>query len=66
MNDNMQSNKQGKGKYNGDMMPYSIRLPASLLEDAKARAGMIPLARVFRRLIELWVAGKIQLEDFED
>jgi len=47
------------------MMPYSIRLPADLIKQAKDRAGLIPLARIIRRLIELWIDGKIKLEDYE-
>ncbi len=48
------------------MIPYAIRMPAHLIEQAKEQAGMIPLTRIIRRLVELWAAGKIDLKDFED
>ena len=66
MSDKKRTQKSTKGgKYNGDMIPYAIRLPDSLLSAAKERAGLIPLSRAIRRLVELWVEGKINLEDYD-
>lgn len=65
-NEKSSTQKPKKGRYNGDMIPYAIRMPAELIEQAKGQAGMIPLTRIIRRLVELWAAGKIDLKDFED
>jgi len=68
MTNDKSTDKKAKkgGKHNGDMIPYSVRLPENLIEQAKARAGLIPLSRVIRRLIELFVSGRINLEDYDD
>jgi hypothetical protein len=61
----MSKSKSKKGRYNGEMIPYAVRLPSSLLEQAKERAGMIPFSRIIRALILMWLEGKISKEDIE-
>jgi len=42
-----------------------LRVSLDLLEEAKEKAkeAEIPLSRVLRRLLELWVEGKTKLQD---
>ena len=48
-----------------DKKPYDkrliFRLPSTLFEAAKAKAGITPLSAIVRRLIEKWVKGEIDL-----
>ena len=41
---------------------FLIRLPPDLLEQAREKAGLIPLARVIRRLLEKWINDEIDLD----
>jgi len=43
---------------------FELRLSSSLLEQAhqKAKEINIPFSRILRRLIEMWLDGKIQLD----
>lgn len=43
------------------MDPHLIRFPSVLWEQAKAKAGLIPMARIVRLLLEKWVKGEIDL-----
>jgi hypothetical protein len=38
-----------------------MRFPDSLWEQAKAKAGLTPLSAIVRKLVELWLAGKIDI-----
>lgn len=44
------------------MKPHSFKMPDSLVARAKDKAGMIPLSRIVRRLIEKWLNGEIKLD----
>lgn len=43
------------------MEPHLIRFQPSLWAQAKQKAGLTPLSAIIRRLVELWVNGKIDL-----
>lgn len=49
-----------KGKEN--MMSFTFRLPPSLIEQFKEKAGSIPLSVVIRRLIEKYIRGEVGLD----
>lgn len=61
----MANEKTDESKVKGaeKMERYTFRMPDSLLLKAKGKAGMVPLSRVIRRLIEKWVAGEIEIND---
>lgn len=45
-----------------EMVPYTFKLPNDLLSRAKEKAGLIPLSAIIRRLLELWLSGKVQID----
>lgn len=47
------------------MIPYAVRMPTSLIEEAKNRAGMIPFNRIIRALIRMWLAGEVTDEQLK-
>lgn len=57
-NQNSTSDKENK-----PMKNRMLRFPDDTWEQAKAKAGMRPLSAVVRRLVEMWLDGKIDLED---
>ncbi len=40
----------------------TTRLPSSLLERAREKAGKIPLSRIVRRLLEMWLSGETEIK----
>jgi len=40
----------------------SLRVLPSLLERIKKKAGMIPLSKIIKRLLEKWVDGEVELD----
>jgi predicted DNA binding CopG/RHH family protein len=40
----------------------SLRVTPSLLERVKKKAGMIPLSKIIKRLLEKWVNGEVELD----
>lgn len=44
------------------MKSFSFRLPPSLIEQFRERAGAIPLSVVIRRLIEKYIKGEVGLD----
>lgn len=50
--------QQGREK----MVSFTFRLPPSLIEQLKGRAGSIPISVVIRRLIEKYIKGEIGLD----
>lgn len=61
MNTNLPPNKD-EGS-NDKMVIKSISINQSLWKQAQDRAGLMPLSAVIRRLLELWLSGKIKLDD---
>ncbi len=57
-------NNQNKTK-GEKMILKSFYIEPSAWKGAKRKAGMIPLAAVIRRLVALWLEGRINLEDYE-
>lgn len=51
-----------KQKETENMERYTFRLPPTLLDEAKQKAGMIPLSKIIRRLIEKWLNGEIRID----
>ncbi len=39
-----------------------FRVTIDFFEQLTAKAGMIPLSRIIRRLLEKWLAGEINLD----
>ena len=54
--------KMTKRKEQGQMKNRQIRFPDSLWAKGKAKAGITPLSAVIRKLLEMWIAGKIDLD----
>lgn len=44
------------------MERYTFRLPPSLLDIARQKAGLIPLSKIIRVLIEKWLSGEIVID----
>lgn len=44
------------------MKKYNINFPSSLWNDAKKKAGIIPLSVVIRQLVQMWVNGDIEIK----
>lgn len=44
------------------MKPFSVRMPANLVEDVSRKAGTIPLAVIIRRLLEKWLKGEVSID----
>lgn len=51
-----------KGKGRELMKAFTFRLPPSLIEQLRDRAGSIPVSVVIRRLIERYIKGEIGLD----
>lgn len=49
-----------KGKEN--MISFTFRLPPSLIEQFKDKAGSIPISVIIRRLIEKYIKGEVGLD----
>lgn len=48
------------------MVQRSISIELSLWNDARRKAGIRPLSAIIRKLIRLWMSGKIELDNYED
>lgn len=48
------------------MVNRSLSIELSLWKQAQRKAGLLPISAVIRRLLQLWIAGKIRLEDYND
>lgn len=44
------------------MESFNVRMPPSLLRDVRDKAGLIPLSKVIRTLLEMWVRGEVDLK----
>lgn len=56
-----------KGKIEGEKMEqYSVRMTPSLWDTAMQKAGMIPLSAIIRKLLKLWIDGKIDIDLTKD
>jgi hypothetical protein len=44
------------------MQSFTFRLPPSLIEQLRDKAGSIPLSVVIRRLIEKYIKGEVGLD----
>lgn len=54
----MAKSREGREK----MESFTFRIPKTLIEQFKARAGSMPLSVVIRRLIEKYIKGDIGLD----
>lgn len=43
------------------MKKYNVNFPQSIWEAAKTKAGLTPLSAIIRRLVEMWLDGKIDI-----
>ena len=44
-----------------NMKQYSFKISPSLLKDVEDKAGMVPVSRIIRVLLEKWVKGEIDV-----
>lgn len=61
-NDKANSEEKGKEK----MVLKAVYFEPNIWQQAKRKAGLMPLAAVIRRLVQLWLEGKINLENYKD
>jgi hypothetical protein len=54
--------KQQRGNGGNRMRSHQIRFPDTLWERFKAKAGLTPASAIIRRLVEMWLDGKIKLD----
>jgi hypothetical protein len=45
------------------MKPRMIRMADSTWDAAKEKAGITPLSAIIRRLVKMWLAGEIEVEN---
>jgi hypothetical protein len=57
-NDQKSDERRGKSK----MVQRSISIEPEFWEQCKQKAGLKPISAVVRRLLELWLEGKINIE----
>ena len=62
--DNINTSNENGGKEK--MVQRSISIELSLWNDARRKADLKSLSAIVRKLIKLWIAGKINLDDYED
>lgn len=62
MSDNQPNQNPDEGS-KPRMIQKAIYFEPNLWERAKTKAGLTPLAAIIRRLVELWLEGKIKLDD---
>ena len=43
------------------MRSHQIKFPDNLWEKAKRKAGLTSVSAIVRKLVELWIAGRIDL-----
>lgn len=48
------------------MVLKSVYFEQVMWDRAKRQSGMIPLAAIIRKLVKLWLEGKINLDDYDD
>jgi hypothetical protein len=59
-----QSSHSKKDKKGDDrMIPYAIRLSVGDLNQAKTKAGIVPLSKYIRTLILMWLHGDVKVTD---
>jgi hypothetical protein len=58
----MHSNKPTETDKDEKMQSFTFRLPPSILAAAREKAGLINLSVIFRKLVEKWLAGEIEIE----
>lgn len=44
------------------MLSFTFRLPQTLIEQLKEKAGLVPVSVVLRRLIEKFIKGEVGLD----
>ena len=54
------------GKEKEKMVNRSVSVPLSLWNEARKKAGLGSLSAVIQKFLRLWVAGKINLDDYEE
>lgn len=63
----MRNNQKSSRKEQGKMSKiFTLRVDPDMLDAAKEKASFIGLPKIMRRLLELWLEGKIRLEDYDD
>lgn len=63
MSDDTNSNQE-KGKKR--MVQRAIYFEPDMWKQARRKAGLTPLAAIVRKLLKLWLQGKINLDNYED
>lgn len=48
------------------MVLKSVYFEPDIWERAKRQSGMVPLAAIIRKLVRLWLEGKINLDEYDD
>jgi len=49
-------------KEGNNMSSFTIRAPKTLLQQAREKAGYVPLSVILRKLLEKWITGEIELD----
>lgn len=44
------------------MISFGVRIEKEVLEQAKKKAGLVPLSAIIRRLIEMWLRDEIKVD----
>ena len=66
---NEYNDEVGKEKDEGGdekMVRRSVSVPLSLWQDARRKAGLGSLSAAIQKFLRLWIAGRINLDDYEE
>jgi hypothetical protein len=63
--DNDATHSDKKGERRQRMIQKAIYFEPDIWDRARQKAGLTPLAAIIRRLVELWLKGKIDLDKFD-
>ena len=51
---------------NKKMSAFTMRVELELMQQAKKKAGIIPISRIIRILLKKWLAGEIAIDYTEE
>ncbi len=58
--------QEGGEEKNGKMVRRSISVPLPLWQEARRKADLGSLSAVIQKFLRLWVADRINLDDYEE
>lgn len=50
------------GERNKKMSAFTMRVELELMEQAKKKAGVVPISRIIRILLKKWLSGQIKID----